>query len=276
MGSAGLPVCGPKRGTYQDVVDMLAAVSGDAQAVAAEAGWGQSIIVGEKSAYIEDYSAVTVSQTPFSPEQHGYPEETETYAEGRSEASTAEAYTEQAPVAPEDPAPEPEPEPETQADAEATELTSAELIGQEEEAPVATPEPEPEPEPAVVAVEEASTGEAASGAASGEFIVFNNGSGGDEDVTCSFGGTASDDMSEVAHGAESFVLSKFKAKKVSALIGSKFIVTIPDGSPMIVCPAEQGANNPWLRDSSVPFEGSDQEELANEMGAPKEAAPSLD
>ena len=42
------------------------------------------------------------------------------------------------------------------------------------------------------------------------------------------------------------------------------------------CEAEQGANNPWLRDSSVPFEGSDQEELANEMGAPKEDAPYLD
>ena len=109
-----------------------------------------------------------------------------------------------------------------------------------------------------------------------EFVIFNNGSAGDGDATFSFGGSHSDDFSEVEHGENQYVLKKFEAVKVSAVVGSLLIGTIPDGPPVVIaCPVEAGHNNPFFRDVSVAWEGSEQEDLANAMEAPQEAVDAV-
>ena len=109
-----------------------------------------------------------------------------------------------------------------------------------------------------------------------EFVIFNNGSAGDGDATFSFGGSHNDDFSEVEHGENQYVLKKFEAVKVSAVVGSLLIGTIPDGPPVVIaCPVEAGHNNPFFRDVSVAWEGSEQEDLANAMEAPQEAVDAV-
>jgi len=116
----------------------------------------------------------------------------------------------------------------------------------------------------------------ADGAQSGDFFfIFNNGSGGDGDVTMSFGGSHNDDYSEATHGATTYVIGKFKAKKVPADLDSIFVATI-DGAVLIACPADAESNNPWVRHSSVDWEGSEQQELAQAMEAPEDGAPYIE